>query len=439
MQKAAAMNKHYGKAERAKYQHENEHIDKQMIHLNSYIGCNDYSDAYKAMRANVQKLDELHPPERRMKDRVVAFMLETACPQSIIDAGRSEEFFKATHELMQDFFGETNVHGTFVHRDEVHSYVDSKTKEVKTSLEHGTTLITAYAEWQQKKTVNGEKVEIDRKGVNGKNCSTKAHITQLNKRMNDMVRERFGCEYNTGEVARQKSVEQLKNESGQIMAEQARDAAVEALRAAERDRDATEQARDAAAKELIEIQSIPDPPEPPIPPTTGKPVPLEVWLAHNVPAELKGHKLKAKQKEETANWNKKAAPWQQYEAAKSKYSADIAAYVDKYGILNTAKKLSEQAAASILRAEQREQQAAVAEERNKAERKAYEEKAAALEGEIMRRSKQIADKRSAKEQRRAAIKAKNQKYRGRVERSFNADSIGKDHADKDSRTTPKQD
>lgn len=210
-QKAGAMRRHLGKQEREKVNHSNPDIDRSKSHLNYYIGCDDYEEAYRRMCERVREVDKLYPPKRVRKDRTVCVSLEFPCPLVITEQGRSREFFEASHELFKEFFGTENVNGLCVHLDEVHKYIDSKDGQEKTSLEHATELVAAYAEWSEKDNTTGEKIE--RRGINGKHFETRQRLSALNKAMCEMVREKFGVDYNTGEGARKKTAELLKAET----------------------------------------------------------------------------------------------------------------------------------------------------------------------------------------------------------------------------------
>lgn len=49
------------------------------------------------------------------------------------------------YDVLKEYFGEKNVHGGFVHKDEVHEYLDKDGKE-KLSLEHIHVLVSAYTD-----------------------------------------------------------------------------------------------------------------------------------------------------------------------------------------------------------------------------------------------------------------------------------------------------
>lgn len=205
-QHALALKKHNGQEERLTYNHSNPDIDKSKTDQNYCIGCDDYDDAVDAMLKRVKEVDECYPQKTKTerKDRKVALSIEAKCPQEIFDSGRSKDFFEKTHQLLSDFFGEKNNVGSCVHLDEMHLYVDKDGAE-KMSLAHMTTLIAAYAEWEQ----GGN----SRKGISASKLMNPANLKKLNKEMCDMVRREFGIEYNTGEQARHATVEHLKIES----------------------------------------------------------------------------------------------------------------------------------------------------------------------------------------------------------------------------------
>lgn len=197
MQKAGALKKHLGQSERENGNHSNQHIDKSLSALNYAIGCSDYSEALERMKRRTNEVDELIPPLRVKKDRVTCCFLELPCPRTITEQGKSDEFFQKAHEIYAKFFGAENVHGTFVHKDEVHEYT-GKDGASYMSCEHSHTLVSAFSE---------------EKGINGKAFETRGKIKALNASMDDMCFREFGIHLNTGETPQRKTVETLKQES----------------------------------------------------------------------------------------------------------------------------------------------------------------------------------------------------------------------------------
>lgn len=191
------MKKHLGQTERENSNHSNEHINKELSHQNYAIGCSDYAKALERMKVRTKEVDEVQPPKRIRKDRVTCCFIELPCPDELTNHGKSDDFFLKAYEVMQDFFGVDNVHGGFVHKDEVHEYTDKDGKQ-RMSLEHMHTLVSAYTK---------------EKGINGKAFETKARLRAFNKALDEMCMREFGIGLNNGETPQRKSVETLKQES----------------------------------------------------------------------------------------------------------------------------------------------------------------------------------------------------------------------------------
>lgn len=196
-QKAGAMKKHLGQKEREQGNHSNKDIDRTLSKNNYSLGCSDYSEALESMKHRTKEVDELIPPKRIRKDRVTCCFIELPCPRELTVRGLSDDFFKGAYKTLCDFFGVKNVHGGFVHKDEVHTYTD-KDKTLRTSLEHIHVLVSAYT---------------PEKGINGKAFETRTRLKALNSALDDMCFRSFGIRLNTKETPTHKSVERLKEES----------------------------------------------------------------------------------------------------------------------------------------------------------------------------------------------------------------------------------
>lgn len=397
-QKALSLKKHNGQQERLEYNHSNPDIDKSKTDQNYCIGCNDYDDAVDAMVKRVEEVDKLYPqqtkkkngkPAGERKDRKIAISIEAKCPQEIFDRGQSTEFFEKTHQLLSNFFGQENNLGSCIHLDEMHPYIDEDGKE-KMSLAHMTTLIAAYAEWKQ----DGK----SRKGISASKLMNPSNLSKLNKAMCDMVRKEFGVEYNTGEKAKHKTVEQLKAESeiaglkkeiaeltedrdivkeaGRIaLAEQEDKIAKAANRGLQQLKQIAEQIEDKQSKlqDLNEqiLGAVKAPPRP-IPPTPPLPVPTPPM------------KFQAFSKAEEKEYNESRKVYEravkQYEKDLKKYHSDYAEYEvqaakwdNQFGLVDVTKKATAKAAekeheAAIAKrqAQQAQQQAQAELERGRA-------------------------------------------------------------------------
>lgn len=196
-QKAGAMKKHLGQKEREQGNHTNPDIDQTLSKNNYALGCADYGEAMESMKRRTKAVDELIPPQRIRKDRVTCCFIELPCPRELTEKGVSDDFFKKAYQTLSDFFGAQNVHGGFVHKDEVHTYTD-KDKTLRTSLEHIHVLVSAYT---------------PEKGINGKAFETKQRLKSLNKELDDMCVRTYGVRLNTQETPEHKSVERLKAET----------------------------------------------------------------------------------------------------------------------------------------------------------------------------------------------------------------------------------
>lgn len=214
--RAANMRNHNGKKERVEKNHSNINIDKSKSDQNFFVGCDDWSDANAKMQERTEAVDELYPPRKKLdvNERVVCVSLITYCPQSIYDSGQVKEFFEWVDKVQRQVLGTENVHGTAVHLDEIHNYIDTDGTE-RSSLAHGHSLVSSYAEWTDPKS--GE----ERKGINGKNFQTRPKMNELNKAIDEMCRREFGVPYMTGKGKGKgsgKSVEEVKTETQLRMA-----------------------------------------------------------------------------------------------------------------------------------------------------------------------------------------------------------------------------
>lgn len=196
-QKAGALKKHLGQKERELGNHANPNIDKTLSKTNYALGCTDYGEALERMKRRTKEVDKLIPPKRVRKDRVTCCFIELPCPLTLTERGISDEFFKSSYKTLSDFFGAENVHGGFVHKDEVHTYTD-KDKTLRKSLEHIHVLVSAYT---------------PEKGINGKAFETRARLKALNRALDDMCFRSYGVHLNTKETPEHKSVERLKEET----------------------------------------------------------------------------------------------------------------------------------------------------------------------------------------------------------------------------------
>ena len=193
---SSGMKAHMENSEREKREHSNKDIDRDKTNENYSIGSSSWRESVNRLNERNNAVDEVLPPKRIRKDRVWGVSLEYTCPRELSEQGRSDEFFQKAHEFMEQYFGKENVHGTFVHKDEVHDYLDKK-GYIRTSCEHAHGLVSPH---------------VEGKGINGNLFETRARLKDFNEKFHEMVKREFSIEYNTHETAEHKTVEQLKQE-----------------------------------------------------------------------------------------------------------------------------------------------------------------------------------------------------------------------------------
>ena len=196
-QGAGAMKRHLNQEDRVKGEHGNKHIDPELTRLNYTLDTKDYMESLRRLTARTKAVDQILPPKRKRQDRVTCCFIELPCPDAIRQQGRSDDFFVKMYQQLQFFFGQENVHGGFVHKDEIHDYYN-KDGSKTTSLEHIHVLVSAYT---------------PEKGINGKAFETKARLNALNKALDQTCLREFGLRLNTDETPQHKTVERLKEES----------------------------------------------------------------------------------------------------------------------------------------------------------------------------------------------------------------------------------
>ena len=197
---AGAKKAHFDEELRAAVDHENEHIDRSQSHLNYALGAGSYEEAVGSLDARTREVDAVLPPKRIRKDRVTGFSLYTVCPEEIRQAGKEDEFFRKVHDAFCRIFGPENVHGSFVHKDESHEYVDARTRETRTSLYHAHTIVSAY---------------VPGKGINGKQACTRSSMRNVNKAVEEICRG-YGIEWHTGLGKESRKMDELKAESARM-------------------------------------------------------------------------------------------------------------------------------------------------------------------------------------------------------------------------------
>ena len=112
--------------------HDNTHINKNLTIYNLQ-NC-DYATACKRYDERIAYLDS-KPKSNKRKDRTTAISLIVPIPEGVTDS-QVGEFANKCNRIFTKRFGRENMLASYVHIDEVHDYIDSNTKQTRTSMRH---------------------------------------------------------------------------------------------------------------------------------------------------------------------------------------------------------------------------------------------------------------------------------------------------------------
>lgn len=187
--------KHCDAEQRLQSDHKNKHIDKSRTNLNKQFNLS-YEQTVQKFKDKLLLLDA-KPGANRRKDRVIAFMLEVPIPAGI-PYNKAGEFGTKVNQLINEQYGKGCIINGYIHRDEVHTYIDAETKEERTSLNHIHILTIPV--------VNGS--------LNGKEFSSAKNMRKLNKAIDEMCKSDYGISFLTGASKKSREdVETLKLKS----------------------------------------------------------------------------------------------------------------------------------------------------------------------------------------------------------------------------------
>lgn len=190
-----AMMEHCDKEERSKHEHSNKDIRKDLIQTNFQMK-RAYSETAKAYDDRIAYLDAQDGANKR-KDRVTCFSLEIPFPERL-NASDGMSWSNKVLSAISSQYGQQNILQAYVHRDEVHDYVDAETGKLRTSRCHIHVLVIP---------------EHDGK-LNGKWFSSKANMNKLNNTIQAMTQSEYGCDFMDGSKRKSRAeVEELKNRS----------------------------------------------------------------------------------------------------------------------------------------------------------------------------------------------------------------------------------
>lgn len=221
---------HDDKGERDKHEHANKDIDTTLTHMNFGCGPHAEGEAYEP-ETYVQKrarldaiLDAYDYKEGAGKNKRVALQgIQIYPPDALL--GYDDEtglwaktddldrWFVRADEVARETLGEAGWVSADVHYDEMHWYTEPKTRDRKCSKPHLSEHFVPVVGDPDKGTAK----------ISGKDFSARKRILALNKAIEDMTQNEFGCKWQTKEPRdpkrESKTVEQAKGESAVAEAE----------------------------------------------------------------------------------------------------------------------------------------------------------------------------------------------------------------------------
>ena len=179
----------------------NKHIDPTKSHLNKNLDTR-YSNSTEMQTAilkRVKEVDAVLPPQRKKKDRIVSVCIEIPAPRENMSYEDAVRFLEAADKAITKKLGEENCHGSMIHADEQHKYIDTSKDRFVESRIHLHKDVIPY---------------VDGKGVNGKEFVKKQLYRELNQLLDEVCMKELGYKFQDG--SKQKSrgkVEELKYDS----------------------------------------------------------------------------------------------------------------------------------------------------------------------------------------------------------------------------------
>ena len=186
----------------------NSDIDKSRTHLNQVFGCETGDEAREKLRRRIAECDALHPPKRLKEDRKTSLEICVPAPREELDDTKLRAFYEHVYSMFEDLFGKENVIYGVSHFDEIHEYVDPKTREKHLSRAGLHVVVVPFTDdqtWLQDK---------QKTGLNMNNFYRRNLPRMVNSYLNAICKEHFGFGYTDGTYAsNNETVEQLKRMS----------------------------------------------------------------------------------------------------------------------------------------------------------------------------------------------------------------------------------
>lgn len=195
---AKAMMRHADMQERLEHTHSNKDIDKSLTVLNSDLHDLSYREMCDLYDQRMQQYQKNSKRAIR-KDAVTLYDAIVTVPEQL-PAALEDDWFRDVENIINRHYGANVVLDIKIHRDEVHDYTDSDSKQRVTSRVHGHVFMFP---------------EVNNK-LSAKQFSSRQNMISLNRRIDKMTRSLYSCAFMTGKLAKDRdfqTVEQLKRVS----------------------------------------------------------------------------------------------------------------------------------------------------------------------------------------------------------------------------------
>lgn len=195
---AKSIMRHADADERLKHEHSNKDIDKSKTELNTSLYdlsyaemCDRYDEAMQRYQSNSKRAIR--------KDAVTLLDAIVTVPRDLDDA-LADQWISDIVDIINKHYKADVVLDAKIHRDEIHDYVDPDTHKTVTSRVHAHIFVLP---------------EVERR-LCCKQFTSRQNIMSLNRRIDKMTHNLYGCKFMTGQKAHDRdfqTVEQLKRAS----------------------------------------------------------------------------------------------------------------------------------------------------------------------------------------------------------------------------------
>jgi hypothetical protein len=201
---AKAMIRHACADERVRHTHSNQDIDQDRTSENTDIRGLSYQQMCDVYDERIEGYRKSRSKALR-KDAVTMYDLIISKPGQL-PACQEDAWYRDVADVIDRHYGAKVVLDIKIHRDEIHEYTDVDTGKRVMSRTHGHAFVFP---------------EIDGR-LCAKSFSSRRHMRELNREIDDLTRERYHCAFLTGEHSVDRSfqsVEQLKRRSDEMAAQ----------------------------------------------------------------------------------------------------------------------------------------------------------------------------------------------------------------------------